>query len=140
MVHVDALVRVTPERFDDAATAFDAIGAILLAAEAAASAARAHSAAGWRGGRRRPRSARPAWSRLRGRADPRAGRGHRVDTADAPRARGRRARGAGATSRDIAEKLFVSSRTVENHLQRAYEKLGVRGRAELAEALGVTPD
>ena len=46
----------------------------------------------------------------------------------------------GATSRDIAEKLFVSSRTVENHLQRAYEKLGVRGRAELGEALGITPD
>ena len=46
----------------------------------------------------------------------------------------------GATSRDIAEKLFVSSRTVENHLQRAYEKLGVRGRTELADALGITAD
>jgi DNA-binding CsgD family transcriptional regulator len=30
----------------------------------------------------------------------------------------------------------VSTRTVENHLQRAYEKLGVRGRVELADALG----
>jgi DNA-binding CsgD family transcriptional regulator len=39
------------------------------------------------------------------------------------------------TSRDIAEKLFVSVRTVENHLQRAYEKLGVRSRAELADVL-----
>ena len=46
----------------------------------------------------------------------------------------------GATSRDIAEKLFVSSRTVENHLQRAYEKLGVRGRADLATALGIEAD
>ena len=42
----------------------------------------------------------------------------------------------GLASRDIAETLVVSTRTVENHLQRAYEKLGVSGRAELAEALG----
>ena len=42
----------------------------------------------------------------------------------------------GLTSREIAETIVVSTRTVENHLQRAYEKLGVRGRAELAAALG----
>ena len=42
----------------------------------------------------------------------------------------------GLTSREIADTLVVSSRTVENHLQRAYEKLGVRGRPELAAALG----
>jgi ATP/maltotriose-dependent transcriptional regulator MalT len=42
----------------------------------------------------------------------------------------------GLPSREIAETLVVSTRTVENHLQRAYEKLGVNGRAELAEALG----
>ena len=39
------------------------------------------------------------------------------------------------TSRDIAEQLVLSTRTVENHLQRAYEKLGVSGRRELPEAL-----
>jgi DNA-binding NarL/FixJ family response regulator len=42
----------------------------------------------------------------------------------------------GLTSREIAETIVVSTRTVENHLQRAYEKLGVSGRAELSEALG----
>jgi DNA-binding NarL/FixJ family response regulator len=42
----------------------------------------------------------------------------------------------GLSSREIAETLVVSTRTVENHLQRAYEKLGVSGRTELAGALG----
>jgi len=42
----------------------------------------------------------------------------------------------GLSSREIAGTIVVSTRTVENHLQRAYEKLGVSGRSELAEALG----
>jgi DNA-binding CsgD family transcriptional regulator len=41
----------------------------------------------------------------------------------------------GASSRQIAAGLCVSSRTVENHLQRIYAKLGVTSRDELAEAL-----
>jgi DNA-binding CsgD family transcriptional regulator len=45
----------------------------------------------------------------------------------------------GATSRAIAEQLFLSSRTVENHLQRVYSKLGVTGRAELRAALRSMP-
>jgi DNA-binding CsgD family transcriptional regulator len=35
----------------------------------------------------------------------------------------------------IAERLFVSVRTVDNHLARVYTKLGVAGRAELADVL-----
>ncbi|SCG68459.1 helix-turn-helix transcriptional regulator [Micromonospora coxensis] len=42
---------------------------------------------------------------------------------------------AGVTSRLIAERLFLSTRTVENHLQRVYSKLGITGRAELPAAL-----
>jgi DNA-binding NarL/FixJ family response regulator len=42
----------------------------------------------------------------------------------------------GLTSRAIAEQLVVSTRTIENHLQRVYMKMGVSGRAELAEAMG----
>jgi len=42
----------------------------------------------------------------------------------------------GLASRDIAERLCLSPRTVENHLQRAYVKLGIRVRGELAGALG----
>ncbi|MFG2056749.1 LuxR C-terminal-related transcriptional regulator [Micromonospora sp. NPDC048930] len=45
----------------------------------------------------------------------------------------------GATSRAIGERLYLSSRTVENHLQRVYSKLGVAGRAELRAALRSMP-
>jgi DNA-binding CsgD family transcriptional regulator len=43
---------------------------------------------------------------------------------------------AGTSTKEIAERLFLSRRTVENHLQHAYTKLGVRGRDELAVVLG----
>lgn len=42
---------------------------------------------------------------------------------------------AGRSNKEIAEQLYLSLRTVENYLHRAYEKLGVSGRAELAAAL-----
>jgi DNA-binding CsgD family transcriptional regulator len=39
---------------------------------------------------------------------------------------------AGRTNKEIAVELSLSVRTVEGHLSRIYEKLGVRGRSELA--------
>jgi DNA-binding CsgD family transcriptional regulator/type II secretory pathway predicted ATPase ExeA len=45
----------------------------------------------------------------------------------------------GLTDREIAEKLYVSVRTVHAHLRSAYAKLGVPGRAGLAEVLGIPP-
>jgi DNA-binding CsgD family transcriptional regulator len=41
----------------------------------------------------------------------------------------------GLPSRAIAERLFVSVRTVDNHLARVYTKLGVAGRTELPDIL-----
>lgn len=41
----------------------------------------------------------------------------------------------GASSRSIADELDLSVRTVDNQLSRAYAKLGIGGRAELAAAL-----
>ncbi len=42
----------------------------------------------------------------------------------------------GLSNREIAETLWVTRKTVELHLGRAYTKLGIRSRAQLADALG----
>jgi DNA-binding CsgD family transcriptional regulator len=41
----------------------------------------------------------------------------------------------GARNIDIADELFLSVKTVEAHLSRAYRKLGLRNRTELARAI-----
>ena len=45
-------------------------------------------------------------------------------------------------NKEIAARLYLSLRTVQNKLHCAYEKLGVEGRAEVVQALeheGVRP-
>lgn len=41
----------------------------------------------------------------------------------------------GRSNRDIAQELFLSPKTVENHLGRVYVKLGITGRRDLGRAL-----
>jgi DNA-binding NarL/FixJ family response regulator len=38
----------------------------------------------------------------------------------------------GRTNKEIAAALFLSDKTVERHLSRTFEKLGLRSRVELA--------
>jgi ATP/maltotriose-dependent transcriptional regulator MalT len=92
--------------------AFWAVGA-LREADAAAQELR-------RLGRRRPRRIRTA---------------ARSSSADALSAREREVAvlvAAGKRNRDVAAALFLSEKTVESHLARIYDKLGVRSRAALA--------
>ena len=41
----------------------------------------------------------------------------------------------GLTNQQVAEALFVTSKTVENHLGRVYQKLGIHSRDAIADAL-----
>lgn len=46
----------------------------------------------------------------------------------------------GMSNREIAQALFVTPKTIEKHLGNAYAKLEIRGREELASALGGDED
>ena len=44
----------------------------------------------------------------------------------------------GLTNRQIAEELFVSERTAENHVQHILAKLGLSNRTQIATWAGAT--
>ena len=122
-----------------AADDFEALGAMLLAAEAASGAAEALSRAGDR--RAAEAALRRADALAAGPEGPEGTAPGPVQAAGAVRLSGREREivmlaVGGMTSKGIAERLLLSVRTVDNHLQHAYAKLGVTSRAGLAEALG----
>ena len=46
----------------------------------------------------------------------------------------------GLSNREIGQQLYLSHRTVGNHLYRIFPKLGITSRAELAAAVSASPD
>jgi DNA-binding CsgD family transcriptional regulator len=134
--HAAAAVSGRPQPLVEAADRFEGIGAMLLAAEAATEAAQAFQRAGDR------RASAALGVRAAGLAA--SCEGARTPGLTAPvmvapltaRERDIAALAAkGASSKDIADQLFLSVRTVNNHLQNVYSKLGVSGRRQLASAL-----
>ncbi|MFH8465465.1 LuxR C-terminal-related transcriptional regulator [Streptomyces sp. NPDC017991] len=135
-----ALASGDPDRLLRAAEACQDIGANLLAAEAATAAAAAH--------RRAHRTRRAAAADHRAAAALTRCEGARtplLTTARATAPLTAREReiallaAVGNASKDIAEALTLSVRTVDNHLHHAYIKLGVTTRRELARTLGAAP-
>jgi DNA-binding NarL/FixJ family response regulator len=131
-----ALARSSASDLATSAAAFAAMGAMLFAAETAVAAADAYRRSG---DQRRAAE----WSR---RAHELAAQCEGAQTPglvliDAPVPLTQREREIailavqGLTSKAIGERLYVTSRTVDNHLARIYLKLGITRRSELAVAL-----
>lgn len=136
LAHAEALAAGNPYELEEAATDFAALGARLLAAEAANEAAVAFAADG------EPRCAAAARRRAEQHASASEGArtpalAHGAPTARLTRREREIARRAasGVPAKEIAAELGVSHRTVETHLQNAYDKLGVASRSELADLL-----
>lgn len=131
--HAGAVMCDSGDGFETATDQFEAMGAWMLAAETAVEAAARHSR---RGLRSRAHAAEmrarellthtdgprtPLLERL-GSQLPLSRREHEVARLTAR----------GLTSKEVADRLSVSVRTVETHLHAIYGKLGIRGRRELA--------
>jgi DNA-binding CsgD family transcriptional regulator len=146
--HAAAAARSSGPDLETSASAFDALGAFGLGAEAARAAAAAFRHDGLL--RRASACLHEAEELERrcgtGSGTPGGGGGGSVGV-HAGQGVGRLTRRerevaglarSGASSREIADKLFLSARTVDNHLLRVYTKLGITSRDELAGAL--SPD
>ena len=134
--HAAALAAEDSARLAAIADEFESLGALLVAAEAAAAGADL-----WR---RRGEQRRAAALDLRARELAARCEGARTPALIRPttvvplteREREIAILAAdGQPSRAIAERLYLSVRTVDNHLGRVYDKLGVSSRAALAAAL-----
>lgn len=136
---VTALADDDPASLMDSSAELEHMGTPILAAEAAAAAAgawkrrgdsRAATAATTRAARLAGRcegARTPLLATIAGACAPLTGREQEIALLAA----------AGNTSKGISEHLTLSVRTVDNHLQRIYLKLGIRNRAELPRALNL---
>jgi DNA-binding CsgD family transcriptional regulator len=133
---VEAFATDSGDGLDACGVRFARLGAVLFAAEAAAAASVAHRRAG--NARRSVSSAIRSVELMA--ACPNAATPLLDSSAAVTELTPReleiaRLAAQGLSNRLIAAKLVRSVRTVENHLQRVYEKLGIDGRENLSEAL-----
>lgn len=137
--HARAVANGNPAQLDVVAAGFADLGYLLLARDAAGQAAGA-----WR---RRSESRRATASARRADELAKACAGFvpPADERDQPAGnltrREREIAGLaanGLSNREIADQLVLSLRTVENHLERVYAKLGISGRRQLARTLSAT--
>ncbi|MFF7450300.1 MULTISPECIES: LuxR C-terminal-related transcriptional regulator [unclassified Streptomyces] len=140
--HVRALVDNDGDALDSVSARFESLGYLPLAAEASAQAAQTHQACGSLHKSRASRlvarelTARcgtglPQWAVQGGRRE--SGQGSELTAREREVVTLAVSR---LSNREIARQLVLSVRTVENHLYRAYGKLGVTTRTELARRLG----
>lgn len=139
--HSDAWDDRDPIRLQELSRAFEQAGDLISAVDAEAQAAAIWT---WSG-----RGSRAAESRLRMRSlHAVTGRLHTPAVAQIELGDGLTRReseiamliAGGRTDREIAALLSLSTRTVEGHAHRVYEKLGLNGRAQLQHVLGMQPD
>ena len=133
--HASVLMARDPEGLLEVSETFEAMGMLLLAAEAAATAAALRARQGrraglvWQRAHRLRAACEGAWSSALEVLPARL-----INLSPREMAVARLAR-EGRPSREVAEVLGISVRTVESHLDSVYRKLGIDGRKDLATIL-----
>jgi DNA-binding CsgD family transcriptional regulator len=123
---------------DRVGAAFQDLGAFLLAAEAKAAAARAHRATGRDASANASQEGAAALAAAcQGARTPGLGPAMPVSVLTIREREVAMLAAAHTSSREIATRLHLSVRTVDNYLGRVYAKLGVSSRAQLATLLKV---
>lgn len=136
--YIRALCERAAERLDAISEEFGDLGCWALAAECSIQASTIHAKEGHSRAAARSNLNATRWASMCTGIAPSA----EIAPRSAPLLKGREEEicqlaASGLTSREVAVRVFLSARTVDNHLQRVYRKLGIAGRSELLEALAL---
>jgi DNA-binding CsgD family transcriptional regulator len=140
-VHAAARVDGSPTALDRAAQGLEEVGSLLAAAEVYTVASTVFSASGYQRQANADRRRSAELFKLLGTPAAQAADGGEVLARLTKREiEVARLAAAGTPSPEIAARLFLSVRTVHNHLQHVFTKVGVSSREELAELLDAASD